>query len=414
MRADPDETEYQTGSHLSALPATSARRQGPSLEEGRSSAATPAFHQFRRIQAKIPLLLCVSVLCGILVAGLAPFQSPRNGVDWLANTNGVRFGGHGTILSSGAFQMAGREDEASSSLEIWLQPDRTEYSGTILAFSTPRNLLQFSLRQYASTLILKRENLDGASRNMTAGTEGVLGQGKASFITITSGVQQSAVYMDGALVSTFPRFRLGKDLSGQLVLGTSPVEPDNWHGELGGLAIYHRELTPEQVFQHYNTWTKQGRPKVADDERAVALYMFSEHAGNVVHNVIGGGVNLYIPQRYMLIHQIFLEPFLKEYQPGWGHRKDMLVNVVGFIPLGFVFFAYWSSVRPIQRAALATTVLGFAVSLTIEVLQSYLPTRNSGTTDLITNTLGTFLGVQLYGWRVGRTLLARIYEPLSN
>jgi glycopeptide antibiotics resistance protein len=141
----------------------------------------------------------------------------------------------------------------------------------------------------------------------------------------------------------------------------------------------------------------------------MGVYLFNERAGSVVHDATHHGLDLYIPRRFSLLHQQFLKPFWKEFRPTRSFLIDVLVNIAGFIPLGIVFFAYWSSVRPIKHPALVTVVFGFAVSLTIEVLQSYLPTRDSGTNDLITNTLGTFLGVRLVAAARGRAWLARIY-----
>ncbi len=352
----------------------------------------------------------MSVLCGILTLGLWPFQRPRNAVAWLGNENGLRFGDYGTILSSGTFQMAGSEDEASCSLEIWLQPGLTSDSNTFLSFSTPENPLQFSLHQYLSNLVLKRETRGDQRRAAVISIEGIFHQIKPVFITITSGTLATTMYVDGALASTFPEFRVGKDFTGQLVIGTSPVKPDSWPGQLRGLAIYHRELTAEQVLKHYETWTTKGVPELLGNERVTALYLFNEHAGKVLHNAVRPGIDLYIPMRFSLLHEVFLKPFWKEYKPRWDYLQDALMNVFGFIPLGFCFYAHWTSARPIRSAAFVTVFLGLAVSLTIEALQSYLPTRNSGTTDLITNTLGTFLGVKLCSLQVVRALLARVHK----
>jgi VanZ family protein len=353
---------------------------------------------------------CFLILCGILSLGLWPFHRPRNDVTWVGDRDGLQFGGLGTIRSSSIFKTVGSPDGASSSLEIWFIPDLTSDSNTMLAFSKPQNPLQFSVHQNLSNLILKREAKGGQRGTETISINGVFRRGRPVFVTIASGPGGSATYVDGVLASRFPQVRLADDFTGQLEIGTSPVVNDTWQGILKGLALYSRELTASTVRRHYETWVEYGQPEISNDERVIALYLFNEHAGNIVHNAVRQGVDLDIPHRYSILYQIRFEPFWKEYRPIREHWMDLLLNVVGFVPLGFAFCAYWASARPIRWALVLTTCLGFAVSLTIEFFQSYLPTRHSGTADLFTNTLGAFVGARLYT----STVVRRSLQPLNR
>ncbi len=340
------------------------------------------------------------VFVGIVVACLWPFQSPPNQVAWLDHGNGVRFGDYGTIVSRGAV-MPEWPVSNSWTLEIWLRPEKAYESDTILAFYNPQRPRGFSLTQWNTDVVVQNKSWSKEyepggrepwGRHTLQGTHVV-------FLSLASGPEGTSAYIDGNLVSVAREFRLpASGLSGQLVVANSPVDNDGWSGDLRGLALYSRELTEAQIFRHYATWTRTGRPDVAPGEGAVALYLFNEHSGDVIHNQVRSGANLYIPGRFLEVHQALLKRPWNEYRSDWGYWKNILINVAGFVPLGFFLYGYLSLGLGIRHAVLITILAGALLSLTMETLQSFLPTRDSGMTDIITNTLGTALGAALCRW----------------
>jgi VanZ family protein len=356
---------------------------------------------------RVQLLACFVVLAIILVAGLIPFRPPQNAVTWLSGGNGLHFGRRGVLATSDTFQL-----QQECSLEMWVKFDALREAGTLLVFSTQEIPMQLWVRQYHSLLLLERSLGNAEPQRGLIGIDNVFAERKPVFLTITSGLQNTSMYLNGHLARTFPGFRLQNTCSGQLVVASSTVSPETFSGELYGLAVYQTELTPARVKEHYESWTSLGRPEIAGTDAAAAVYLFNEHAGNVARNAVRPGLDLLIPNRYSLLHHPFLQVFWKENRNSRGYWKDLLVNIVGFIPLGFFFCSFLSSVWPKRHPVWLTVFLGFAVSLTIEVLQAYLPTRSSGTTDLITNTSGTFLGAAFYASRAGKAVLEKIMATL--
>ncbi|MFZ0300345.1 MAG: VanZ family protein [Candidatus Sulfotelmatobacter sp.] len=341
--------------------------------------------------------ICALVLLGTLAVGLWPFHRPRNEVSWLSNDNGLSFGKYGSIVSAAPFMARSSQTDGSCSIEMWLQARKVKASGTILAFYWPGSrAIPFALRQSLGDLVLLRRN-DDASRHgkrIRLYVDDVFSHPQPAFVTISSGPSGTKIYVDGGLVKTAPNFRFSsRELTGQLVIGNAPATTDNWSGQLKGLAVYDRGLTADDVSQHYENWKTGWQATLAGSEGAVGLYLFNEGNGSVVHNQVDRATDLHIPERFFVLQEQFLERPWDEFRPDWNYWKDVSINVGGFVPLGFFFYGYFSLLRRAEHPAAGTIVLGFAVSLTIEVLQAFLPTRDSGMTDLITNTLGTIVGV---------------------
>ncbi len=118
-------------------------------------------------------------------------------------------------------------------------------------------------------------------------------------------------------------------------------------------------------------------------------------SGQFVHGQPGGTPDLYIPEIFKVPHKKMLMWPWEEARDKRDFR-DLATNIFGFVPFGFVFVAYLTWNRKVRQAAMITILCGAAISLTIEILQEYIPGRDSGILDIITNTSGThFRGITI-------------------
>lgn len=356
-------------------------------------------------------IACIAATVVLLMAGLWPFNPfPHNQVTRLPTGNGVEFGDHGIIFSSGPFVSPSSTNPSPCSLEIQLQPKiiLLHNSATLLVFYTPENPLQFRLMQYRDELLIRKSYRDANKKlkSVEIELEHAFTRDEPVSFLVTSGPHATVAYRNGIRAGASKRMELScVDFSGQLVLGDSAISDNPFQGKLMALAIYQREITPAEISS-----ASQGTLPMlnsADDDRMMARYTFAEGSGKVIHNRAGSAPDLYIPRAFRLLHQPFLTPPWKEFTFDRPYAYDVAINVAGFVPFGFILCAYLSWQRRWNRAAIITILAGAAISLTIEVLQSFIPSRFSGVTDLITNTSGTALGVALFRWRPIQKLVSK-------
>jgi hypothetical protein len=337
---------------------------------------------------------CLVILLGFVYAGLSPFHAPRNGARWLSKENGIRILGDGVLLSDQLFYFDGPA-KSGCSIEVWLQSAYNQETSTVLDFYQHDPLRQLVIQQNGnSKLQLLKSELSGL-RMMEF--EHTFFPGKRTLITVTSGSWGTTLYLDATAVLSSDSFALsGRECSGKLILGAAAISHNNWNGDLLGIAIYNGNLTSSQVLRDYEAWNTPGQFKLSSTESVAALYTFRERHGSIVHNEVSGKPDLYIPANFQIPNRPFLENPGAEFRSIGFDWRDLFMNILGFVPFGFFCFSFLHSSRTKIKAGFAAILLGALISLTIEVLQWYLPTRNSSMTDVLTNSFGTVLGVIVY------------------
>jgi hypothetical protein len=337
----------------------------------------------------------VLILIVFAFAGLSPFRAPKNGVTWIRAEDGLRFSGDSVVISEQLFATPSQLAEGCS-VELWFQSSNNTGSSTMLDFYQAQLKHQFTIRQIGNSLI----------QVATTDTTGVrmvdwdhtFFPGERTLVTVTSGVGGTTLYMDAVAVAAAPHFRIqSSDCSGQLLLGEGAVSYNDWNGDVFGVAVCVCTLSEQTVRDDFAAWRSGRRTDLGDE--AVALFTFGERSGAIAHNDVPGQPALIIPATF----QVQGHPFLEKPRADLGNGidwKDLAINVVGFVPFGFFLSASIASARWAGWSWVASFLGGALVSLTIEVLQWYLPTRDSSLTDVVTNVVGTMCGTAAYRFLV--------------
>jgi len=87
-----------------------------------------------------------------------------------------------------------------------------------------------------------------------------------------------------------------------------------------------------------------------------------------------------------------IRQFLTAPWPHYITLEDLFINALAYIPLGFLLALALRTRLRAPLAALGAFVFAVAISMTMETLQTLLPTRIASNVDILTNGLGALIG----------------------
>jgi glycopeptide antibiotics resistance protein len=129
-----------------------------------------------------------------------------------------------------------------------------------------------------------------------------------------------------------------------------------------------------------------------DYASAQLAYPFSEQTHRRAVDRSANGIDLTFPRETILLTPKLFASGIDSFAR--RASLDVIINLCGFIPLGFFLVALFAEVSPMARlqAVGAAIAIGFALSFGIELVQAWIPSRSSSLLDLLLNVAGSGLG----------------------
>ena len=188
------------------------------------------------------------------------------------------------------------------------------------------------------------------------------------------------------------------------MLGNGLDGKHGWWGEIHGLAVFDRTLNIGELERLQFKVADGGLASIIDAPGIVMLVPGSGNDPQIADDLIAhrAGTNqaILIPDRFAAMGSVLRTLPLSPFPPDPATYPDLILNVLLFLPFGWVA-ASLSRQRtglPAVLAGLGIVIAGATLSLGLEAQQLLIPSRSPGTSDILTNTIGTLIGVGCHHW----------------
>ena len=350
------------------------------------------------------VMVLIALFFGLMLRG----WPVANDVRWLPDSGAIRFDSGGIAYVDDLRAVRLSRKAGPLTIEMAVTPANNTKSGfrPLLVIHDGDDRRQLAVWQYKTSLIV----MNGDDYNTRQRRPRVIGRDIFSsqqtiFLTITSGELGTHLYVDGILADSRKKWKLSIPIEGaplRLVLGNSVHGNHGWRGDLLGLVISGEAISAEAAKLRFDRWAADRRFDALKLDSTSLLFTFDQKNAAQFADRSGNDNHLKIPPHTVVLQKTVLASAWRPIHWNRATVGDILVNVIGFMPLGIVFYCFLQCFSgPFTRHShLLAVVFCLLLSLGIELAQAWIPTRYSTLQDLILNTFGAWLGIGL--WRLGK------------
>jgi hypothetical protein len=361
-------------------------------------------------EKRISLKWLIGLSCGCLLILLTAGLKHEgflliNKASWISEQPGIRFNRHGIAFTKSFNSSILVNTNATNRFSIAIALNPANYQSDrfnfILVLHNGKDSEQLVIGQWRSHFIVMNGD-DYAHNRKTKRITVDVGtlSPQTRLVSVTSSTEGTRIYLNGVAVRNHQNLML-KIPSGEntrLLLGNSVYAENAWQGDICGLALYNYPLSSQKAAHHYAQWSQNKNFLFAKNDKPRLLYLFDEKKGKRASEHSGSELQLEIPSRMRIPEKRILVFAMQESYLKSGMLTDIFINLVGFMPFGFILLAVFMRLGGAyeKQATILAVAFCFSVSLGVEILQAWIPSRSSHVLDLVMNILGAWMGTLVY------------------